>query len=43
MKDTGKTIEERISLLLDKLENPYLTDADIDRIQKKIELLKSMQ
>lgn len=33
-------IEARVSRLLDKLEDRTLSDQEIDRIQKKIEILR---
>lgn len=34
-----RTIDERIERLLDQLENPGLTDGEINRIEKKILVL----
>lgn len=38
-----KTIEERIAVLLDQLESPRLTEADVKRIEAKLEILRSQQ
>lgn len=38
----GKSIEERIETLLDRLDNSTLTGAEIELIQKKIEFLNSL-
>lgn len=34
--------EDRIEKLLDQLENPHLNAVEIERIQKKIEFIKSL-
>lgn len=39
----SNSIDERIERLLDQLENPALTEAEIDRIEKKILLLVSQK
>lgn len=39
----NKSIDERIQEQLDRLENPYLTRADIESVEKKIKLLESMK
>lgn len=36
----ARTSEERIEALLDQLENPGLSQRDIDLIERKIEVLK---
>lgn len=36
------TIEERITRLLDQLENPHLTSHEVEAIQGKIEFLRSL-
>lgn len=38
-----ESVEERIARQLDLLDDPDLTDADIERIEKKIELLKTLK
>ena len=35
----NEEIDARIERLLDQLENPYLTEADISKIEKKIMVL----
>ena len=35
----AEEIDARIERLLDQLENPYLTDGDISKIEKKIMVL----
>jgi hypothetical protein len=35
-----KTTEQRIQEQLDRLDDPNLSERDIDRIKKKIELLR---
>jgi len=36
-------VEARITRLLDQLDDPQLTEQQIDRIKKKIDLLQQMQ
>lgn len=33
-------VDARVSQLLDQLNNPLLTDAEVERIQKKIDVLR---
>lgn len=37
------TIDERITRLLDQMENPGLTQRELEHIEKKIEILKSLE
>ena len=36
-------VDERVSRLLDQLEDPNLSQSDVDRIQKKIALLQEQR
>ena len=37
------TNQERIERLLDQLENPHLSEVEIQRIERKIEMLKKLK
>lgn len=37
------TIQERIEKLLDQLENPHLTEVEIQKIERKIATLKKLE
>ena len=39
----GQAIEERVERLLSQLEDPRLTEAEIERLQKKIDYLNSLK
>lgn len=39
----GVDTDARVERLLDKLEDPNLTDHEIEQVQKKIEFLKELQ
>lgn len=43
MASKGKSIDERIQDQLDQLENPYLSEADIEKVKRKIKVLESMK
>ena len=43
MEQDPHGIEDRIGRLLDQLENPLLSDQEVQKIQRKIEFLNSMK
>jgi len=38
-----ESIDARVERLLDQLENPNLSDQEVERIQKKIEFLQGLR
>lgn len=41
-KENNMNTEERISRLLDQMENPGLSSEEIEQIEKKIDIIKSL-
>jgi hypothetical protein len=43
MEIDPQDIDRRIEAQLDKLDNQYITQADIEKVEKKVKILKAMK